>query len=129
MERNIIIVGLIALAVMVGLAGMQYLPTQDEAVEVDQRKLLYFHASWCKACDQQKPIVDAIQAKGYKVVRIDIDTNPELAQTYKIEGVPTIIILDKDGNEAFRQTGVVPFKVILKILKLMFKLLVLRSMA
>ena len=42
-----------------------------------------------------------------KLIKIDVDKNPEIASKYQIRGVPTLMIF-KNGNLMWRQSGVVP---------------------
>lgn len=75
--------------------------TQDN---FDQTKskgivLVDFWATWCKPCQIQGPIVAGIaeQYKGKLTVgKCDIDENRDLANTYNIQSIPTLIIF-KDG--------------------------------
>jgi thioredoxin len=61
--------------------------------------LVDFWATWCKPCRIQGPIVAEIaeQYKGKLTVgKCDIDQNRDLADTYNIQSIPTLIIF-KDG--------------------------------
>ena len=68
--------------------------------------LLDFSASWCGPCRQMDPIVAQLSAAGHPVRKIDIDQQPELAQRFKVDGVPCFVML-VDGREVGRQTGAV----------------------
>lgn len=70
-----------------------------------------FNATWCGPCKKMKPIFERLakEFKGkYNFVSIDIDKFQEIAEKYKIQAVPTFIILDEDGIEVNRITGAVP---------------------
>lgn len=69
-----------------------------------QTALLDFGASWCGPCRQMEPIVRQLEAAGVPIQRIDIDEHPELAKQYRIEGVPTFVML-VDGQEVNRLVG------------------------
>ena len=68
-----------------------------------------FHALWCAPCKMQSPILKEVATElgdKIKVIKIDVDQNPELASRYNIQGVPTLIIF-KNGKLVWRQSGVV----------------------
>jgi thioredoxin 1 len=52
-----------------------------------------FWAPWCQPCRQVSPIVEQIAAMregGYKVVKVNIDEEPGLQQTYEVQSIPMI---------------------------------------
>ncbi len=66
-----------------------------------------FHAPWCGPCKMQSPILKDIAAElgdKIKVIKIDIDQNPELANRYSIQSVPTLMIF-KNGEIKYKQSG------------------------
>ena len=72
--------------------------------------LLYFTASWCPPCPRMKGETWAkaeveTKLQSYVPVKIDIDADKETPQKYDVSAVPTLIVLDKDGNVAKRITG------------------------
>ncbi len=67
-----------------------------------------FFAGWCGPCKAIAPIIDEIADKndgGYKVCKIDVGENRELAEKYGVVSVPTVMLF-KDGQEVKRLTGV-----------------------
>lgn len=69
-----------------------------------------FHTTWCLPCRTMAPVVDRLAAsfgKRATVVRVDTDTSRELADAYRIEGVPVFILFDR-GKEVWRGNGVLP---------------------
>ena len=69
-----------------------------------------FTASWCGPCQRMKPIFYSLSddfKDEYNFISIDIDENPELANKYQVQAVPTFVFLDADGNEGNRITGMI----------------------
>ena len=47
-------------------------------------------------------------ALNYPVRKINIDENPLLAQQYKIKNIPTVLVIDDDGDVLSSKTGAYP---------------------
>jgi thiol-disulfide isomerase/thioredoxin len=54
--------------------------------------LLVFTASWCGACQRQRPVLAEIRATGAEVNVYDVDENPAMAQEYGVTILPTYIL-------------------------------------
>lgn len=70
--------------------------------------ILDFSATWCGPCKMIAPYVHELAETNKDVVMftfIDIDENSSLAEEYKVEAVPTFVLLDADGREIDRLTG------------------------
>ena len=90
----------------------------SELIKSGKTILVDFSAEWCGPCKMMAPILK--QAKdqlGEKatIIKIDIDKNREAAEHFQIQGVPTLILF-KDGQVKWRQSGVVPANTLVQVI-------------
>jgi thiol-disulfide isomerase/thioredoxin len=52
---------------------------------------LFFTASWCRFCDEMKPIIEGLRAKGIEIREIDYDLNTTFAEMYEIGSLPAFV--------------------------------------
>jgi len=77
----------------------------DLVIEGKQTVLVDFFATWCGPCKMLAPILeDVSKVADIQICKVDIDENFDLAKSYGIMSVPTIILF-KDGVEAKRAIG------------------------
>jgi protein disulfide-isomerase len=99
-----------------------YSAALEEARTSNKPPLVYFTASWCGPCQSLKHTTWADKAveaalRDYVPVKVDIDEHPDLAQSFKIDGVPTFVVLDRDGHSIKRVVGALPPREFLEWLK------------
>jgi thioredoxin 2 len=82
----------------------------DEELKASVPVLVDFWAPWCGPCRWVSPAVEAMARKKagrLKVVKLNIDNAPALAERYEIRGIPALVLF-RDGREAARLAGAVP---------------------
>ena len=77
-----------------------------------------YFATWCQPCKQLAPVFEELQNELTNVSfeTIDVDANKEAAIEKGIASVPTVI-LEKNGTQVYRFSGVLPKSVIAGIIK------------
>ncbi|HEY9907652.1 MAG TPA: thioredoxin family protein [Thermosynechococcaceae cyanobacterium] len=71
---------------------------ETEVLQAAKPVLVYFWAAWCGPCRLTAPIVESLAASygdRLKIVKMEVDPNPESVARYKIEGVPAFRLLQK----------------------------------
>ena len=90
-----------------------------EIVASNKPVLIDFFAEWCGPCKSLSPILNEVakeMGEEAKVIKIDIDKNPILAQKLNVRSVPTLAIY-KEESLLWRQTGIVPKSQLIKALR------------
>ena len=77
-----------------------------------------YTATWCGPCKQLAPVFEELKKEMTEVTfeTIDVDQNREAAIEKGIVSVPTVI-LEKDGQQLYRFSGVLPKTVIAGVIK------------
>ena len=83
---------------------------EQEVLQSDKAVIVDFWAEWCGPCHAVSPILDKIadEREGeLKLVKVNIDEEPSLAQKYGIVSIPTIILF-RGGEPAAAAIGAQP---------------------
>ncbi|MFR9796952.1 thioredoxin family protein [Streptomyces sp. MS06] len=86
---------------MIRVAGVETVTDADFAEEVigaDRPVLVEFTADWCPPCRQMGPVLAALaeeEGGRLKVVQLDVDTNPETTNAYKVLSMPTFMVFHR----------------------------------
>jgi thioredoxin 1 len=81
----------------------------SEIVNSETPTLVDFYATWCGPCKMMVSILEQLKdqmGSKVRVLKIDVDKNQEVAEKFKIRGVPTFILF-KSGEILWRQSGVI----------------------
>ena len=96
--------------------------------------MINFWASWCGPCRQEMPLLESLhkryQKLGFTLLGVNVeedtraakaflkdtpvsfpilyDTENNVSRMYKVAGMPSTVVLDRDGKLRFRHTGYVP---------------------
>ncbi len=83
---------------------------QSKVLESSDPVLVDFFATWCGPCHAIAPALEEISkemAGRLKIVKIDIDESPDVASSYGVTSIPTLVLF-KGGREAWRRVGAAP---------------------
>ncbi|AYC38479.1 thioredoxin 1 [Streptomyces sp. BK205] len=98
---------------MIRAAGVTEVTDADFETEVIGSRLpvlVEFTADWCPPCRQMGPVLTALAAEEsdrFRVVQLDVDTNPLTTNAYKVLSMPTFMLF-RDGEPVRSMVGARP---------------------
>ncbi|MFN8307631.1 MAG: thioredoxin [Ferruginibacter sp.] len=93
--------------------------TFNEIIQSEKPVLVDFFAEWCGPCKMMAPILKEVKAEmgdAVTIIKVDVDQSPQAAYAYQVQGVPTLILF-RNGQPVWRQSGVLPKNSLVKIIQ------------
>ena len=81
--------------------------------------LVDFYADWCGPCKVQAPFLQEVKSEigdQVRIIKIDVDRSPAVAQQYAVSGIPTLILFI-NGQPVWRQSGVATKKQLVEVIR------------
>lgn len=79
----------------------------DQVLRSDQPVLVDFWAEWCGPCRAIAPVLEEVataRQESLRVVKVNVDENPQLARQYGVRSIPTLMLF-RDGELRAQQAG------------------------
>ena len=82
----------------------------QEALKEEKLVVVDFYADWCGPCKMMAPVVEELAEElqeEVKIGKLNVDDSPEIAQSFRVMNIPTILLL-KNGEAVDKIVGAVP---------------------
>ena len=81
-----------------------------EAEIASGKVLVDFYADWCGPCQMLSPVIEQLEKEAdMKVIKIDVDSLPNLARMFRVTSIPTILLFE-NGKFVRREMGYMPIE-------------------
>ncbi|WP_428071088.1 thioredoxin family protein [Chryseobacterium gambrini] len=80
----------------------------QEIIDSERPVLIDFFATWCQPCKVQSSVLNTVKENigtSARIIKVDVDQYPALANQYGVRGVPTLAIF-KQGEMLWKESGV-----------------------
>ncbi|MDG4834738.1 thioredoxin [Solwaraspora sp. WMMD1047] len=91
----------------------------SDVLQSDKPVLVDFWAEWCTPCRKVEPLLEEISREmgdKVRIVKLNIDENPETARTYRVMSVPTLTVF-KGGEPVQSVAGARPKSDLVKLIE------------
>lgn len=91
-----------------------------DAIVSKKKVLVDFYATWCGPCKMLAPVLEEVRKEASEDIiigKVDVDECFEIARSFGVLSVPTLILFDVSGEEIKRSIGLKPKQAILDLLK------------
>jgi thioredoxin 1 len=94
----------------------------SDVLQADTPVLVDFWAEWCAPCRKVEPVLEEIaneMGDKVRIVKLNIDENPETARAYRVMSVPTLTVF-KDGEPVQSVAGAKPKSDLVRLIESAF---------
>lgn len=69
----------------------------SDKINSSEKCLVDFYASWCGPCNMLSPVIDELseETEGLDFFKVDVDECPSIAQMYRIDRIPYVVVMKK----------------------------------
>ena len=91
---------------------------ENEVLRSEIPVLVDFWADWCGPCRMLAPVIEkmAREAEGYKVAKVNVDEEQDIAREYNIMSIPTVLVFI-GGQVVGQSVGAVPEEKLKELLR------------